>query len=48
MDKQVYLNFVNILKEELVLHQKHTNTNTGTKKAFYVFRRGVFGIFCKR
>lgn len=33
---------------QATLHQKHTNTNTGTKKAFYVFRRGVFGIICKR
>lgn len=30
------------------LHQTLTNTNTGVKKAFYVFRRGVFGIICKR
>ena len=29
-------------------HQTLTNTNTGVKKAFYVFRRGVFGIICKR
>ena len=34
--------------ESHYLHQTLTNTNTGVKKAFYVFRRGVFGIICKR
>lgn len=32
----------------IIAHQTLTNTNTGVKKAFYVFRRGVFGIICKR